>query len=162
MYNTILKKVIWLIERLLILMLAASIIIIVLQVCARYIFKSPLKWSEQLARMLFIWMIFLGVPVAYYRNSAVRFDLILDNMTGKWRIVFEIIINTIVVFFAVFFCYCSAELCIKTGSRMTSGVVMPQNALYIAMPISMLLLVLVMVSKIFEIIKTPQNEQKEE
>ncbi|MDY3868022.1 MAG: TRAP transporter small permease [Pyramidobacter sp.] len=153
MYNNALKKVIWFIERILIIMLAITVCIILMQIVARYVLGTPLKWSEQMARMLFIWMIMLGVPVCFYRKSTVAFDLILDLIKGNARKGVDILIDLIIFGFAAFFFIYSFQLCIETGGRMTAGVVLPQNLLYVSMPISMGLLCLVMIGRIIDSVK---------
>lgn len=72
LYSKVLAKIIRVIEYILMVLLAAALIIITLQVLFRYILAAPLNWSEQTARCLFIWMIMLAVPVLFYRKEPSR------------------------------------------------------------------------------------------
>lgn len=144
------KKIIWLIEQVLIILLGVAIVIITLQIVFRYLLNSPISWSEQTARCLFIWMMMLGVPVVFYKKSAMCFDLILVRMKGKLRKAVDLFIKFVILGFSAFFFYHSLVLCIQTGNRMTAGITIPQNALYISMPISMLITCLIIVCQIIE------------
>jgi TRAP-type C4-dicarboxylate transport system permease small subunit len=46
------------------------------QVIFRYIFDSPLVWSDELARYLFVWASFLGWIVAARRRSHLSIDML--------------------------------------------------------------------------------------
>ena len=148
MYSKILAKIIWVIEKILMVLLGVAIAIIAAQVFWRYILNNPLNWSEQTARCLFIWMMMLSVPVLFYRKSAVAFDLILDSMPRRVQDVIRILIQIVILGFASFYLKASLQLCIETGSRILSGLEIPMNMLYSAPPTAMILLILVTAEQI--------------
>lgn len=148
MYSKILAKIIWVIEKILMVLLGVAIAIIAAQVFWRYVLNDPLNWSEQTARCLFIWMMMLSIPVLFYRKSAVAFDLLLDAMPAKVQDLVRILIQLIILFFAGFYLKASLELCIQTGSRVLSGIEIPMNMLYSAPVVSMTLLILVTIQQI--------------
>lgn len=152
MYDKILAKIIWVIEKILMVLLGIAIAIISAQVFWRYVLKDPLNWSEQTARCLFIWMMMLSVPVLFYRKGAVAFDLILESMPKKVQDIMRIIVQLIILFFACFYLKASIELCIQTGSRILSGLEIPMNMLYTAPVVSMILLILVSVKQMIDYI----------
>ena len=45
------------------------------QVFSRFVLKSPLSWSEELARFSFIYMVFLGWAVGVRRGAHYNFDI---------------------------------------------------------------------------------------
>lgn len=51
-------------QALLVLLLAATVAIVAINVGMRYLLGMGLPWSEELARLLFVWMVFLGGAVA--------------------------------------------------------------------------------------------------
>jgi len=48
---------------------AALALVVFVQVLNRYVFKTPLAWSEDLAMLLFQWVAFLGAAVAVKRGK---------------------------------------------------------------------------------------------
>ena len=152
MYDKILAKIIWIIEKILMVLLGIAIAIISAQVFWRYVLKDPLNWSEQTARCLFIWMMMLSVPVLFYRKGAVAFDLIVDSLPKKAQDIMRILVQLVILFFACFYLKASIQLCIQTGSRILSGLEIPMNMLYTAPVVSMTLLILVCIKQIIDYI----------
>ncbi len=55
-------------------LLTLMILIMGVQVVARYIFNSSLSWSEELTRYLFVWSAFLSLPYTIKTNIALKID----------------------------------------------------------------------------------------
>jgi TRAP-type transport system small permease protein len=51
-----------------------------LQVILRYAFNSPMTWSEELARYLFIWCAFLGWIIASRRDSHLAMSFAVERL----------------------------------------------------------------------------------
>ena len=51
-------------------------VIVVVQVCCRYLLNHSLFWSEEIARYLLVWLSFLGAAAAYYRGAHPGIDVL--------------------------------------------------------------------------------------
>lgn len=153
MYSKIIAKIIWVVEKILMVLLGAAILIIAAQVFWRYVLGAPLNWSEQTARCLFVWMMMLSVPVLFYRKGAVGFDLLLDAMPRKVQDILRILIQLVILFFAGFYLKSSIELMIQTGDRILSGIEIPMNVMYAAPPVAMSISILVTLEQIYLCVK---------
>ena len=58
-----------------ILAIIGMLIVIILQIVARYIFASPPTWTEEIGKLLMIWGGLLGTSIAFKRRA----DIILYN-----------------------------------------------------------------------------------
>lgn len=56
------------------ILLTLMILIMGIQVTARYVFNSSLTWSEELTRYLFVWSAFLSLPYTIKTNIALKID----------------------------------------------------------------------------------------
>lgn len=54
-------------------------------VISRYVFHSPLPWTDELAAILFLWLGMLGAVVAYRRFENMRMGGLVDRMEPKVR-----------------------------------------------------------------------------
>jgi TRAP-type C4-dicarboxylate transport system permease small subunit len=63
--------------------MAVMTILIVAQVVLRYLFNEPLTWSEELARIVFIYMTFIGIGAAYGRRRHMSVDAIVILLPMK-------------------------------------------------------------------------------
>ncbi|MGI8931268.1 MAG: TRAP transporter small permease [Sphingomicrobium sp.] len=70
------------------------------QVIFRYFFDSPLTWSEELARYLFIWCAFLGWLIATRRNSHLAMNFLFERLPRRAQLVVTAAFQIATLFFA--------------------------------------------------------------
>ena len=56
------------------LMLAVASALGVFQIFTRFVLEQPAEWSEVLIRFSLIWMVFLGIPMAFRQGAMVSVD----------------------------------------------------------------------------------------
>ena len=56
--------------------LGAMVLLIFCQVLFRYAFHMPLAWSEELARFVFVWMIYMGASMCVRKNKIMKVDIL--------------------------------------------------------------------------------------
>ena len=70
------------------------------QVILRYVFDSPLTWSEELARYLMIWCAFLGWVIASRHDSHLAMTFVLDKAPRRTRAAVRIATEAATLLFA--------------------------------------------------------------
>ena len=70
----------------------ALAVVVFIQVFNRFILKAPMAWSEELAMLLFQWVVFLGAAVGVKRMSHFGIDLLVEKLSDKTRRRIEVII----------------------------------------------------------------------
>lgn len=58
----------------------AMVIIVLLQVFFRYVLKLSVPWTEEFARVLYIWVIFLGIVQVETENINIRTTYFIDKL----------------------------------------------------------------------------------
>lgn len=76
----------WLLDAAAAGLLAAVLIIVSAQVVARYFFNFPMPWSEELTRLLFVWLVMIGAA----RAAHMRIDLLPAALPPVPRRVLEL------------------------------------------------------------------------
>ena len=61
----------------------AMSIIIFIQVVMRYVFQSSLTWSEELARYMFVWLVYFSVSYTARREKHIRIDAAINLYPKK-------------------------------------------------------------------------------
>lgn len=74
-----------------IVMMAAMTVTVFLQVLFRYLFDTPLSWSEELSRFAFVWVCFLGAAVLVRGNQHIRVTIIEDAVPSRLRAVLRVL-----------------------------------------------------------------------
>jgi TRAP-type C4-dicarboxylate transport system permease small subunit len=70
------------------------------QVVFRYAFNSPLTWSEELARYLFIWCAFLGWIVASRRHSHLAMTFVVERLPRGSQLTLAVLVQLATLLFA--------------------------------------------------------------
>lgn len=89
-------------------LVATSYVVIVVvgfaQVLFRFVFASPLSWSEELVRYVFVWSVFLTAAIAFNLNSHISIDFLTTWYPPRLQRVFAlvswgcVILGVVVVF----------------------------------------------------------------
>lgn len=84
------------------LLMGFIVILMFIEVILRYLFKSPIVWSQEIATYAFIWIIFLGAGVAFYRNAHIRVDYISQKINKEILKKLEMVLNLLLSVFFLF------------------------------------------------------------
>lgn len=68
--------------------MAAMVVVVSLQVLLRYAFNTSLDWAEDVARLLFVWSIFLAVPLGVKHGSHIAIELLTLRLPPSARTFF--------------------------------------------------------------------------
>ena len=136
--------------------------LITAQVLSRYIAGSPLTWSEELGRYIFVWMSFLGMAVAIKQGSHVALDILVKKLKGVSKKLLMLVNNAFVFFFGACFTVSGFKL-VELGMRQKSPTLqLPMQYVYIVIPISGILLLYFVFSETIKIFRSQEAEKKEE
>ena len=78
--------------------------IVLLQVFFRYGLNNSLSWTEELAKIMMVWMAFLVAPWALRQGVNVSIDMFVDALPRRLRLAFEVILQLLILWIVgVFF-----------------------------------------------------------
>lgn len=114
---------------------STMIIVMFLQVVMRYVFNSPFPWAEEVARYMFIWIVYLGAALAVLRRAHLEVDYFTMLLPKKMALVSSYILNFCALMFLLFVFGKGIEL---TGMNMFAPSyairALPQGVVYLAIP----------------------------
>ena len=67
------------------LLVLAEILVLFAGVTARYVFRAPLVWTDELASILFLWLAMLGSVIALQRGEHMRLTAVVSGMSEAGR-----------------------------------------------------------------------------
>lgn len=85
------------VEYLMAVLLAVMVIFMLLNVVMRFIFNSGLAWSEEVARLAFIFLVYMGTIGAYRDNRHLGVNLLLERMPVRLAQATYVIVQGIVI-----------------------------------------------------------------
>ena len=121
-------------------LLGGLVVVASLQVFTRYVLNAPLTWTEELARMFFTWINFLGAALIVKKSSHISIDFlvkILPPGPRRWMLVLSHgVILAVVLILAVK----GFRLLQITGASESPALNIPWAYVYAAFPIGMSLM----------------------
>lgn len=139
-------------EYLLVASLAFSVIIVFLQVIMRSMFNFSLSWTEELSRYIFIWQTWLGTSMALKYDQHIKVELIFSFAKNiKLQRAIKILADIIWFAFSLFLTFNGFKLTQSMISRhaLSSGMRVPLAFIYVALPISSLLICFRLIPRIY-------------
>lgn len=109
-------------------------IIIFIQVVMRYVFHSSLTWSEEMARYLFVWLVYFSVAYTAKKEAHIRIDAAINIYPKKARPYVEIFSEIIVLIFSVFIAVTSITVFqkISASGQISPALHVPMQFVYCA------------------------------
>jgi TRAP-type C4-dicarboxylate transport system permease small subunit len=120
-----------------------------LQITMRALGIQSFKWSEEVLRYSYIWVIFLGVPVGIYSNELTRFDLIQAKLSQFANKILETILLAVMLT-VLFFMARGSFVMIRIQMRqMMTSLNIPMGIIYLSLPICAISSMLFLLAKVF-------------
>lgn len=131
--------------------LSLSVVIIFAQIVMRYVFKASLSWSEELARYLFLWEIWLGASFAVKHNKHLRADVLKTVLPDKYKYFIELLSTVIWLGFAIFLANKSTFLVSRISSvgQLSAAMRLPMKYAYASVPAGCILMSIRLIQKIY-------------
>jgi len=70
---------------LIIVAMAGMVVVVATQVYLRYALNLSLDWADEISRLLFVWSIFLAIPLGIKRGSHVGIELLTNQLPRGFR-----------------------------------------------------------------------------
>ena len=80
-------------------LMAALVVDVFLGVFSRYVLHATFQWYDEVARLCFVWMVFLGAAVAVRLGAHFRLHLLVDRLGPGLRRATDVVVGLLVVAF---------------------------------------------------------------
>lgn len=130
------------------LILVILIVVVFIQVFSRYVLNDPKTWTEELARYLFVWLVFTGSTVVFRENRHLSIDYFVSFLPTKIRRIVSVAINIIIAAFIVVALYHSNRLLAITSYQTSPTLVVPMSWIYLSFPLSLGLMLIELIFRL--------------
>ena len=124
------SRITWGVEAVSVLLLLILVGLVSAQVFMRYVMDAPLTWSEEAARITFIWVTFIGAGLAFQRRENLRIQLLPDALSLRPRLWLRIAMYLIEVTFMGLVLYQSIPLLWRLYPAHTPALDWTQDVFY--------------------------------
>ena len=128
---------------------AVIVVVALLQVFHRFALNSSLSWSEELQIFGHIWIVFLGIPIAYRRGAHLYIETFCDMLPRGPRAAFNLIVELTWAAFAVSLMVLGFMVARVAAMQESPGLEVPMSWPYAGMVVGGAYLLLVALRRLF-------------
>ncbi|TCT11587.1 TRAP-type C4-dicarboxylate transport system permease small subunit [Tepidamorphus gemmatus] len=122
------------------LLLIAFTGLVVYSVASRYLFSAPPMWGEEIPKLLFVWMIFIGAGFAHFSGHNIRMTALIERVPPRPRRIIELVMHGLAVVILLVILWYSVPILQLTARTNSLATGLSDMWTYIALPIGALLL----------------------
>lgn len=145
--------------------MAVILVVLTLQVILRFLpWLPPNSWSEELARYLFIWFVYLTACVAIYNNAHIKIDAALNLYPKKIRIYVLALGNLIFLLYALGIAWYGLDYTIdiwRTG-QISMGLHIKMAYIYASIPVCHFIMALRLIQLTVKMLRHPDQYLNQE
>ncbi len=129
---------------------AAIVVIAIMAVWWRYAANDPISWTEQVSRILFVWMTFLGAALLYRQRMHIAIDMFVTLLPGPLqKLLYWVVEFAVLVFVLVFFTF-GLKLSLDTWDNTYGALDITPATFYLAAPVSSALIVIYFLERLID------------
>ncbi|NIS78979.1 MAG: TRAP transporter small permease subunit [Anaerolineales bacterium] len=147
-----------LVEGLIILCASVIVTIVTIEVVLRYVFSLSLIFTEELARYLMVWIVFLGGAIAVRDDSHIRINILTKRIRPRLRVLARLIAHGLSVFLLVVLSMEGIKILGRQLDQMCITINISMFYFYLAIPVGSILMIIFILPKIRDAISRKPEE----
>lgn len=129
-------------------LMACMVVVTTLQVVFRVFFTS-LSWTEEASRYLLIWSTFFAATLAYKKGGHIAITFVVNKFPLKIRKIIMVVSYLFSIFFFFMVSYFGSQMIVMQVFQISPAMGVPMKYVYLAIPISLVIMILHAVDSIF-------------
>jgi TRAP-type C4-dicarboxylate transport system permease small subunit len=121
-------------------LLVIIVAVVFTNVVGRYFFRAPLRWSDEVAQFLFLWLSYLGALAALMGGRHYSFPNLIDMLPVKLRLAAKTISDLLVLAMLAVLVWYGAILVDLLHHQHSPAIDLPVYYVYAALPLISLLM----------------------
>jgi TRAP-type C4-dicarboxylate transport system permease small subunit len=107
-------------------------------VFSRYVLNEPIFWTDEFARIVLMWSIFIGAGLSFKRGSTIdhiHIDFFVSMLPPRYKGVSQKITWSICIFFCIVLLIIGIRFLFLTTSLQTAALEISKGFIYISLPV---------------------------
>lgn len=129
--------------------LSVLVLVVIAQVISRYVVGRPFTWSEELARYMLVWIVYLFAAVAFRLSRHMGIDFFVLILPDRLRGIVRISGDLLIFGFLVVVLRYGPELVGITLPQTSAALGIPMGLVYLAFPVSAGLMALELLFRLY-------------
>ena len=150
----------WIMDKVTLLILILLNLIVGLQVFSRYVLNHSLFWSEELARYLFIWLVFLSAAMVLRQDRHIQVSVFVDMLPASMKRAIIVLGELLMLGFAGVVLVESIRLAGMVWTVLTAAMEIPWTFVYLGIILGMAIMVLALAGSLWARLMGRREERR--
>lgn len=150
----------WILDRVTLVLLTVLLLVVGGQIFSRYVLNHSLFWSEELARYLFIYLVFLGAAIVLRREGHIQVSFFVEQLPPGLRRAVAVLVNLLLLGFVGIVLVQSVRLALMVWTVPTAALLIPWTLVYLGILLGMAAMVLVMLGALWRRLAARPGEDR--
>lgn len=137
-------------QKIIFIILSAILIVLFTEIILRYIFGGSLRWSYELSRYLFVWLVFLSGGIGFRRGSHMGLEILGKILPKNYLKVLKTIIHILLLLFILWLSFKGFSLIPNVSGQLSPGLRINMRYPYLSIPIGSLVVSLYIIEMIIK------------
>lgn len=134
------------------------LLLVFAQVITRYVFNYTPYFGEELARYLFVWVVFLSLPLVARYGGHMCIETLTSRVHGATLKLLNILADLFTIAFLSIMVWCGIQMVIRTSYQTSPAMMIPMSWVYVVIPFGCAVMLLYTVINLVGVLKTPASE----
>lgn len=130
------------------------------QVITRYCFSYTPEWGEELSRYLFVWVVFLSMPLVAKSGGHMAIETITSRLHGNTLRLFRLLAHIFTAVFLAAMVYNGYMLCDRASFQTSPAMQVPMSWVYSVIPFGCAVMLLYTLQSFIQLLRVSADEVK--
>jgi TRAP-type C4-dicarboxylate transport system permease small subunit len=149
-------------ESMSVVLMGVLLVVLSIQVFTRFVLNDPAIWTEEVSRLLFIYLALFGASAAIKSRSHVRIDFFVNFLPIKIRMIIAMVLDVVVVGVLVVLVKLGYDETSRQSMLSMVSLDLKMTWFYAVFPITMGLMVLRLIQRLFIDVKAFIHDEAQE
>jgi len=132
-------------------------VFVLIQIVSRYIFRSPILFTEEVSRYSYVWITFFGMAVATKLENHIKIDLLFILLKGKAQVILNLLVNFLSFFLYILIFIIGYNYTVTNMIQLSPAMEISKGFIYVSLPLGALFSIvrlLVIIKKEIDTLRT--------
>ena len=140
--------------------LGLMLLIVFFQVISRYVFNYTPSFAEELSRYLFVWIVFLSLPLVAQTGGHMAIETITSRLSGVKLKICRILASIFTMTFLSIMTWQGIRMVMIADFQTSPAMVIPMSWVYVVIPFGCGLMGIFVLMDFIKLLQTPAAETK--
>lgn len=141
------------------ILLASLLIVVCVGVVDRYLLKTGITWTEELARYLLIWVSFISAAIATYKSRHFRVKILVNLLPRALNRTVMTLMNLLALAVLAVVFVRGIDVALVLAAQRSPAMEVQMNWIFFSLPVSVAAMMLFLVDETLDIIQaTPRTD----